>query len=258
MSDVDFPQIPFETISGSSSYVDIFREHQLFVRNHLKGQLNNDEPLLPSYLPPTSYWTAEEKDLFFHGLSIYSRLRPDLIAAHISTKNTIEVCLYLHCLHAAATENHDVVLENTGKDINPPALELSEKWIRHEEILAGTMKGHDSCSWRADSDGVHAQSRCTCPAITIDMSSSSSKANAYLNHLDSTCLTTQESIIREPLIKSQDLRLQSQAILLEKNDQAGPSEYDNTRDQGQPHGIRGMLVLSVDCNLLNSCVIRKM
>lgn len=241
MSDVGLPQLPPESDSGSSSYVDIFHKHQLSVQSHLKGRLNNDEPLLPSYLPPTSYWTAEEKDLFFHGLSIYSRLRPDLIAAHINTKNTIEVCLYLHCLQAAATENRDVISEETWMPINHPAMELSEKWIRHEEILAGAVTGHDSCSWRADNDGVQAQSRCTCPAVTIDISGSFSKANAYLNHLDSTCLTTQESIVREPLIKSQDIRLQSHMVSLGENAEAGPSNHGHARDLGRLDSIQGMI-----------------
>ncbi|KJA19907.1 hypothetical protein HYPSUDRAFT_842557 [Hypholoma sublateritium FD-334 SS-4] len=240
MSAVGFPQLPSESYSGSSSYSEIFHTHRLSVQSHLKGQLNNDEPLLPSYLPPTSYWTAEEKDLFFHGLSIYSRLRPDLIAAHINTKNTIEVCLYLHCLQAAATENCDVISEGTGMPINPPAMELSEKWIRQEEILAGAVKGHDSCSWRADSDGVQAQSKCTCPAIGIDASGSFSKANAYLNHLDSICLTTQETIIREPLIKSQDMRLQSQMDLLEENAEGGPSNYGLAQDLGRLDNIQNV------------------
>ena len=48
-----------------------------------KGSLNDEQPLIPSFSPPSSYWSSDEKDLFFHGLAVYSRFWPDLIAESV-------------------------------------------------------------------------------------------------------------------------------------------------------------------------------
>ncbi|KAF9475540.1 hypothetical protein BDN70DRAFT_883595 [Pholiota conissans] len=175
-----------------STYISNFREHQDSVRKHLQGQQNGVQTLLPSYLPPASYWTSQEKDIFFHGLGIYSRLRPDLIAADIKTKNTLDVCVYLDCLETAASRESD----GTIGIYTEPAMEVSEDWVFLEDALSEAVNNLDSCSWNAGKDGVYAQRSCICPSIETE-SSISLSTSAYFNHLDSTCLMTQESILRE-------------------------------------------------------------
>ena len=52
--------------------------------------------------PSPSDWFPTEQDLFFHGIRVHSRLRPDLIAEGIGTKNTVDVAAYIDALHDAA------------------------------------------------------------------------------------------------------------------------------------------------------------
>jgi hypothetical protein len=197
-----------------SSYAVSFREHQESVRRHLQGQLDVGQPLLASYLPPVSYWTSEEKDLFFHGLTIYSRLRPDLIAAHIKTKNTLDVCVYLDCLQTVASREPD---ETTGGYMTEPAMELSDDWIAQEDMLAESVIGLESCSWSASKDGIYPQPSCICPPIKSDIATSPSPTSAYFNHLDSICLMTQEGIIREAASKPFELDPGAQTSVAEEN-----------------------------------------
>lgn len=39
------------------------------------------------------HWSADERATFFHALGVHSRLRPDLVARDIRTRNVIEVCV---------------------------------------------------------------------------------------------------------------------------------------------------------------------
>jgi hypothetical protein len=128
------------------SYVAQFRFHQKFVQAHLKGTLNNEQPLLPAFFPPSSYWSSDEKDLFFHGLAVYSRFRPDLIAESIKTKTILDVCLYLDILQTASSPMHSGI-HRSLRSSSEPAMEVSSTWIQNEEQLAAALIQFDSCTW---------------------------------------------------------------------------------------------------------------
>ncbi|KAF7315645.1 hypothetical protein MIND_00080000 [Mycena indigotica] len=100
-------------------------------RAHLSG--TTPHPLPASFIAPTGYWTSAEKDAFFHGLQIHSRIRPDLIAAGIKTKTAIDVCTYIDLLDAAAEEFAPVP---SLRALLKPAMEMSDLWIEHEESQA--------------------------------------------------------------------------------------------------------------------------
>lgn len=248
MTDTGTTSLPSELDSAASSYLDTFHKHKAVVHLHLQGQLSGDDPSLPSYLPPASYWTSREKDLFFHGLTLFSRLRPDLIATHIKTKNTIEVCLYLQCLETAAADYASDISDTPQRNRTLPAMDVSEKWVEQEESLAQTILSLESCAWRADTDGVQSPSKCFCPSVTTSATDSASLANAYLNHLDSVCLMTQESIIRQPMVEYQDMRLQTHMASVEGIEQAGLSIPNQNRDQGidqQGHALGMKIFLNL-------------
>ncbi|KAH9485386.1 hypothetical protein JR316_0002294 [Psilocybe cubensis] len=192
-------------------YAKFFHLHRENIRAHLNGSQDSEEPLLPSFFPPASFWTASEKDLFFHGLSVFSRLRPDLIAEHIKTKNTLDVCVYLDALHTASLQHSPEIPTRMSLD---PAMEVSERWIEHEEIMAQELATSDRCSWSFGAKGVdnnQNRAKCSCPNEPIRKSLPAGfelEANGYLNHLDPTCLTVIESVIREaePEPENEDLQ----------------------------------------------------
>ena len=112
----------------SATYVAQFRQHIAQLQAHLTG--TDAEPLLPSYIPPTGYWTAEEKGLFFHALSVHSRFRPDLIAACVKTKTILDVCAYIDTLHRTLSRNNNL------PSLRPKiecANEVSDSWVQWEE-----------------------------------------------------------------------------------------------------------------------------
>lgn len=142
-----------EESSNSPSIVDIendvyltehLADHISFTRHHLTGSPDHLEPpYTPSFYPPTGYWTASEKALFFHALTIHSRLRPDLIAASIGTKSTADVAIYLSLLRQGATRvNNDKSTSShgatirIGRDQYPTAHEVSAELITLEDQQA--------------------------------------------------------------------------------------------------------------------------
>ena len=127
------------------SYVARFRVHQKFVQAHLKGTLNDEQPLLPAFFPPSSYWSSDEKELFFHGLAVYSRFRPDLIAKSIKTKTILDVCLYLDILQTASSHIPSGIHGSFRSSLEP-AMEVSSTWIQNEEQLAAALTQFDSCA----------------------------------------------------------------------------------------------------------------
>ena len=92
-----------------------------------------------------------EIDLFC-ALAVHSQWRPDLIAAAISTKTTLQVKQYLAALedgamHLQRIEDGDKSLSNladidtdqddSDSDLNvEPAYQVSEAWIAAQEVLA--------------------------------------------------------------------------------------------------------------------------
>ena len=171
-------------------YVDEFRQNQEFVKAHLNGISSDEPPLLPAFLPPSSYWTSAEKGLFFHALSVYSRLQPDLIAQHIKTKNIFDVCVYLEALKAAADSiEHDNENHRTLCSLMEPAMEVSEKWVQREESIAESLMGLDACPCSLERS---ISKMCTCPSPSEE-----DFGIYHLNHMDSTCLTVLEMIHNE-------------------------------------------------------------
>lgn len=130
---------------ATQSYVAQFRFHQKFVQAHLKGTLIDEQPLLPAFFPPSSYWSSDEKDLFFHGLAMYSRFRPDLIAESIKTKTIFDVCLYLDILQTASSPIPSGIHGSFRSSLEP-AMEVSGRWIQNEEQLAAELIQFDSCT----------------------------------------------------------------------------------------------------------------
>ncbi|TFK26459.1 hypothetical protein FA15DRAFT_667334 [Coprinopsis marcescibilis] len=125
---------------------------------------DEDSEFLASFLYPNSYWTAREKEQFFRALTRYSRLRPDLIAASIRSKNTLDVVAYLDALDRAAElqqkeeEDADQHVEQQGDNAEggekggrrrrgrdamaaaPFAKEMSEEWVEFEQGQADVLE----------------------------------------------------------------------------------------------------------------------
>lgn len=111
-------------------YSSIFQNHLTQTLRHSTGHFSTS--MGASIFPPSAYWTAEEKDLFFRALARHSHLRPDLIAAEIHTKTLVDVCGYIALLRDGAQKSE------TGISLLelPAALEMSDRWIDFEEKQA--------------------------------------------------------------------------------------------------------------------------
>ncbi|KAI0343549.1 hypothetical protein BDW22DRAFT_1419470 [Trametopsis cervina] len=124
-----------------SRYILHLHEHTGRVLQHLIGH-DPSSSSLPSYFPPNSYWTGEEKDRFFHALATCSRFRPDLIAQEVGTKTLTDVCLYLHMLEEAlhnpnsASSSTGLKFTSLARQDHPAAHEVSDKWLCYEDGLA--------------------------------------------------------------------------------------------------------------------------
>ncbi|KAF5385820.1 hypothetical protein D9615_002572 [Tricholomella constricta] len=129
MSDEDSPSEPESTIYPP--YAFRFRQHLADVQAHLAGL--DGEDLLPSYIPPTGYWTSSEKNVFFHSLGVYSRFRPDLVAACIGTKTVLDVCAYINALDNALYQDRHLLRPRSDL---MGAMEVSTAWVRREERMA--------------------------------------------------------------------------------------------------------------------------
>ena len=111
-------------------YSSIFQNHLTDTLRHSTGHFSAS--MGASIFPPSAYWTAEEKDLFFRAIARHSPLRPDLIAAEIRTKTVVDVCGYIALLRDGAQKSE------TGISLLdlPAALEMSDRWIEFEEKQA--------------------------------------------------------------------------------------------------------------------------
>jgi len=104
--------------------------HISATQHHLTGAPEPPEPpYAPSFYPPTGYWTAAEKALFFRALSTHSRFRPDLITASIGTKSTVDVAVYLSFLRDGASRTSPSIT----RDLHPAAHEVSITLVALEE-----------------------------------------------------------------------------------------------------------------------------
>lgn len=111
--------------------------HISATRRHLTGAPEHPEPpYAQSFHPPTGHWTPAEKALFFRALSVHSRLRPDLIAASIATKSTLDVAVYLSLLRDGATRANAGTIT---RDLHPAAYEVSPALVALEEKHAAQL-----------------------------------------------------------------------------------------------------------------------
>ena len=184
---------------NATAFAEDFRNHQLSFQAHLNGRLPNVDPCPPSFFPPSSSWNSAEKDLFYHGLAIYSRLRPDLISQHIQTKSTFDVCSYLDFLETALqrlAEDSECTMTIDRREIEP-AMEMSERWIQQEEVNAEILSATDQSNEPHSSPPtvVYQQQSCL-GAQSISETSDAGKCHD-LHHLDTTCLQVLETILRE-------------------------------------------------------------
>ena len=115
-------------------YKSLFSEFISSVRSH--AQSTGKKGFVSSIHGPNTFWTSAEKELFFHGLTRYSRLRPDLIAAHIATdKTAVDVVAYIAALEKGSKRT-DVDEKRTSA---PSARCVSTKWIEYEEKQAALL-----------------------------------------------------------------------------------------------------------------------
>ena len=113
--------------------------HISATRHYFTGAPDPPEPpYAPSYHPPTGYWTAAEKSLFFHALSTHSRFRPDLIASSIGTKSQLDVIIYLDLLHSGA-QDLTAVRGAIARDQLPAAYEVSDALVNLEDTHAASL-----------------------------------------------------------------------------------------------------------------------
>jgi hypothetical protein len=137
-------------------YLALFNQHVEHLRRHLSGfcgQLPSTSSLIGGVL-----WTVEEKDIFFHALSVHSRCRPDLIAACVGTKNEVEVLEYLSLL--ASGSKQAGTSDECERATLYSAREVSDAWIAWEEENAETLRLNEA-NWSRTSrvDGENRQLR---------------------------------------------------------------------------------------------------
>ncbi|KAJ3516840.1 hypothetical protein NLJ89_g878 [Agrocybe chaxingu] len=123
-----------------------------------------------------------------------------LIAESIETKTTLEVCLYIDILQKAAAKKNGHNVNPGIRDILEPALEVSERWVEHEEEIAQQLMEIDACPCSVGNRS-RALSRCTCTSNVplhgdkdIDTDNTSRKR---LNHLTAIHLKALEGITDE-------------------------------------------------------------
>ncbi|KAI0087096.1 hypothetical protein BDY19DRAFT_299970 [Irpex rosettiformis] len=141
-SDVETPD---ENVQHAelSRHLGQLHEHISQVQRHILGY-DESNVLSPSFYLPNSCWTSDEKGRFFHALAIHSRLRPDLIAEHVTTKSLADVCLYLDMLEDTLHSSGSVS-SNTGSKFVPMsrrdfplAHEVTHDWAEYEAQLANS------------------------------------------------------------------------------------------------------------------------
>ena len=117
-----------------SKYLSDLLDSISATQDHLTG--NDNTPLTSSFLPTNAVWTPQEKNTFFHALSVHSRFRPDLISHEIKTKSVPEVCKYLSVLKLAASQQENAISYSQWRQNLPVAMEVSTEWITMEEETA--------------------------------------------------------------------------------------------------------------------------
>jgi hypothetical protein len=136
-TDTDEESKPSSSLQNEIYLTSHLATHISATRQHLTGAPSPPEPpYAPSFHGPTAHWTSSEKALFFRALTVHSRLRPDLIAASIATKSTLDVAVYLSLLRDAATRANAGTI---ARDLHPAAHEVSPALVELEEKLAARV-----------------------------------------------------------------------------------------------------------------------
>jgi len=128
-------------------YLSLFHQHLNELSEHLSDTTHAGSHSIT--LINGVEWKSSEKDAFFHALSVYSRLRPDLIAASIETKNEVEVLEYISLLEETKQEN---VQEDMCRKNLPLAHEVSDAWIEWEEENAERLRVNEEI-WSTKAEG---------------------------------------------------------------------------------------------------------
>ncbi|KAG8852015.1 hypothetical protein FRB91_007110 [Serendipita sp. 411] len=128
------------------SYKKLFLEHLSCTQHHFYTKTPEEDviesKLRSSIVPPNTFWTNEEKEIFFRSISRHSKLRPDLIAADIGEKKTVvDVIAYIALLEEGVKSlaNEEIEDDDDDDDVVEEPLQhsarvMSDKWIHFEEI----------------------------------------------------------------------------------------------------------------------------
>ncbi|KAH7921647.1 hypothetical protein BV22DRAFT_1132114 [Leucogyrophana mollusca] len=141
-------------IYGEGGYLPSFHRHLAATQAHLAGSIlpsvqledaATGKPLQRSsvWRSSTTTWSQSEQNLFFRGLAVHSRWRPDLISGVVRTKNVAEVCEYLSVLEESARALEEDGGDAGGGVIHEAAIEMSDEWVEVEELMAAEVAGHE-------------------------------------------------------------------------------------------------------------------
>ena len=155
MADTDTDEPSSLGIPESDVYLtEHLAAHISATQHHLTGAPEPPEPpYAPSFHPPTGYWTAAEKSRFFRALSVHSRFRPDLIAASIGTKSTVDVAVYISLLRDGASHTSPP----TTRDLHPVAHEVSVTLVALEEEHAACICAAEPVYAREETNETRAE-----------------------------------------------------------------------------------------------------
>ena len=127
-----------DSVRRTSGYIEDTR-HEL----DSSSESENEAEVVATALPPSlSYWSDQEKDRLYRALARHSRWRPDLVAADIGTKSSLEVenlIAFMDGQVALLDEDNFTVPTQM-----PAAREMSDKWLDTEASLA-----EDCIVWEA-------------------------------------------------------------------------------------------------------------
>ncbi|KAH8827983.1 hypothetical protein DL96DRAFT_1131250 [Flagelloscypha sp. PMI_526] len=121
-------------------YTRQYEHHLRETQAHISGQISEPHTSQVTFLPPGSFWTPTEKALFFHALSVHSRLRPDLVASCIPTKNVVEVCALIDLFDQEVAVQAEATIE---RDALPISYDISDAFLALEVEQATILTGRE-------------------------------------------------------------------------------------------------------------------
>jgi hypothetical protein len=175
----------------SAFYLAELRDHIAATAAHHAGNdLTSESALYGSALPPGAYWTVQEKNAFFHGLSAHSRLRPDLITQEIETKTLFDVLVFLDALDEGSCE---VGRKKMRWDAGMESIEVSDAWMKEEIKLAEAVaQSEEDWLFPTSSTRIHART-----GLEDVQSSACSPQDQALLALDKSYFRALDTLLRE-------------------------------------------------------------